>query len=465
MPSCARRCAAASQLGEEVQHGSVGAVADGVDADRETEVECAAKFGGHLGWGGDADPAVVGFGGLQLDKGGQHPGSAAAQAAIGKNFDMAQPQVVVAKARTQAQGCQMGQVVCGHIAGNSLEQVAGLAQPQQAAPLARAVVPLFEALGVQCGDAQPVQGCQGSCQRGILFGGGGKRDPAGYQVDGLFAQQAGQPAVGGAVEERVGWRSGLVCEPGDPQRRRIGHGAVQVAAVKQSRSLRPGHAVELGSTGEMGFAPPAFVPTVAYNPVPWPGCCCGDPFEHLGAAACAGQLHPVQAQCVLGEMEMGVAEAGQQQPTAQVDQGSLGASQGQRAGRGADGQDLLAVDRDCLGPGLAGFLGIHSAVVQDQTGRAGQLPHRTASFWLWQAHRMLADSKRWRVLLSWLKTIVPYCGQTAFEKERSAEEQHMKSIPNNILEMPVQGIHLTGTSLRQELGTAPTLLVFLRHFG
>jgi hypothetical protein len=78
---------------------------------------------------------------------------------------------------------------------------------------------------------------------------------------------------------------------------------------------------------------------------------------------------------------------------------------------------------------------------------------------------MLADSKRWRVLLSWLKTIVPYCGQTAFEKERSAEEQHMKSIPNNILEMPVQGIHLTGTSLRQELGTAPTLLVFLRHFG
>jgi hypothetical protein len=52
-----------------------------------------------------------------------------------------------------------------------------------------------------------------------------------------------------------------------------------------------------------------------------------------------------------------------------------------------------------------------------------------------------------------------------FEKERSAEEQHMESIPNNILEMPVQGVHLTGTSLRQELGTAPTLLVFLRHFG
>lgn len=78
---------------------------------------------------------------------------------------------------------------------------------------------------------------------------------------------------------------------------------------------------------------------------------------------------------------------------------------------------------------------------------------------------MLADSKRWRILLSWSKTIVPYCGRMTFEKERSAEEQHMKSIPNNILEMPVQGIHLTGTSLRQELGTAPTLLVFLRHFG
>ena len=158
----------------------------------------------------------------------------------------------------------------------------------------------------------------------------------------------------------------------------------------------------------MGFAPPAFVPTVADDPVSWPGCGGGDPFEHLGAAACAGQLHPVQAQRVLGEMEMGVAEAGQQQPAAQVDQGGLGASQGQRAGGGADGQDLLAVDRDCLGPGLAGFLGIHSAVVQDQSWRTGQLPHRTASFWLWQAHRMLADSKRWRVLLSWSKAIVPY---------------------------------------------------------
>jgi hypothetical protein len=52
-----------------------------------------------------------------------------------------------------------------------------------------------------------------------------------------------------------------------------------------------------------------------------------------------------------------------------------------------------------------------------------------------------------------------------FEKERRVEEPHMESIPNNILEMPVQGVHLTGTNLRQELGTAPTLLVFLRHFG
>jgi hypothetical protein len=41
----------------------------------------------------------------------------------------------------------------------------------------------------------------------------------------------------------------------------------------------------------------------------------------------------------------------------------------------------------------------------------------------------------------------------------------MKSIPSDVLDQRIQGLHLQGESLRANLGTQPTLLVFLRHFG
>ena len=41
----------------------------------------------------------------------------------------------------------------------------------------------------------------------------------------------------------------------------------------------------------------------------------------------------------------------------------------------------------------------------------------------------------------------------------------MRKIPHAILDRPVKGWNLSAATLREALGGAPTLLVFLRHFG
>ncbi len=41
----------------------------------------------------------------------------------------------------------------------------------------------------------------------------------------------------------------------------------------------------------------------------------------------------------------------------------------------------------------------------------------------------------------------------------------LKRIPDAVLDAPLQGRHLSGATLREEMGGKPTLLVFLRHFG
>jgi hypothetical protein len=40
-----------------------------------------------------------------------------------------------------------------------------------------------------------------------------------------------------------------------------------------------------------------------------------------------------------------------------------------------------------------------------------------------------------------------------------------QAIPSNLLESPVAGLNLRGGTLGGEIGSKPTLLVFLRHFG
>lgn len=41
----------------------------------------------------------------------------------------------------------------------------------------------------------------------------------------------------------------------------------------------------------------------------------------------------------------------------------------------------------------------------------------------------------------------------------------MQSLPPGVLDLPVQGVNIPTSTLRQQIGEAPTLLVFLRHFG
>ena len=38
-------------------------------------------------------------------------------------------------------------------------------------------------------------------------------------------------------------------------------------------------------------------------------------------------------------------------------------------------------------------------------------------------------------------------------------------IPEHILTQPIEGLNLTASTLGEQIGTTPTLLVFLRHFG
>lgn len=41
----------------------------------------------------------------------------------------------------------------------------------------------------------------------------------------------------------------------------------------------------------------------------------------------------------------------------------------------------------------------------------------------------------------------------------------MKRIPDALLDKEISGYRVTEQTLRAELGDAPTLLLFLRHFG
>lgn len=41
----------------------------------------------------------------------------------------------------------------------------------------------------------------------------------------------------------------------------------------------------------------------------------------------------------------------------------------------------------------------------------------------------------------------------------------MKNIPDFLLNHPIEGVNLSGQTLKEELGDAPKLLVFVRHFG
>jgi len=41
----------------------------------------------------------------------------------------------------------------------------------------------------------------------------------------------------------------------------------------------------------------------------------------------------------------------------------------------------------------------------------------------------------------------------------------MKTIPQSVLESPVEGVNLRPGMLQAQLGAELTLLVFLRHFG
>lgn len=41
----------------------------------------------------------------------------------------------------------------------------------------------------------------------------------------------------------------------------------------------------------------------------------------------------------------------------------------------------------------------------------------------------------------------------------------MWRIPDTVAQLPIRGRNLTGATLAEELGAAPTLLAFLRHLG
>ena len=174
------------QLRQHIQHFPHGPVADGVDGDGKTGILCIDGQLPQCLRRGDGDARVVRIAG----EGFQHVGGARPHRAVGKCFDVAHPQPVVAKTGLQAQARQLLADVrrrcsCGRAIGDGRLAVQLLKQPKTL------VAFIFHPLIVDAGQPQPVGFGDGfghpvgQC-RFVWFG-----DVAAYQFDGVpFAQNA-----------------------------------------------------------------------------------------------------------------------------------------------------------------------------------------------------------------------------------------------------------------------------------
>ncbi len=81
----------------------------------KAQFDGTAEFIGHLRGRRHAHTAIVRLAGVRFLEGGEHPGRARPQAAVGEDLDVAQPQVIVAEAVTQSQCLSITEVMRGDV--------------------------------------------------------------------------------------------------------------------------------------------------------------------------------------------------------------------------------------------------------------------------------------------------------------------------------------------------------------
>ncbi len=351
----------------------VGPVAVGVHGQGQAVLPGAAQrvLQGLHGGEGQACAAAPRIG-LQL------PGGAHALGSVGKELAVADAQAVAPLARAQAQGDGFVQALSREVGPDPQVQVPvrrqGLPGPQGRPSFD----PAHQALVVDSGEAEPVQGLEAVREGLGHLGAGGGRDPAGDQVDGQVPQDARGPAHPIPVDEpHRGVRSARA-DAGEAQSQGIGRGQMQVRAPKQDR-MPGGGPVQVRPEGHAPIRPVRFQPAQAEDPAAGRGALgrLGDPPGHLAQGGHSRQLEPPAAQGPVVVVDVPVHQARDDPPALQVEGPGAGPAQGPDVRVPAHGQDPARADGHGGGAGAGGVLGVAASVDQQQAGH-GRTRHSPA---------------------------------------------------------------------------------------
>lgn len=210
----------------------------------------------------------------------------------------------------------------------------------------------------------------GAQQPGDAIGGGRLRDEACDQAGGALLEHSAGRAVGLALDPAVGRVGGSCGEAGEFQSTGVGPGAVVVAVEQQYRAVGDDGVDELpgGHTAGEGLHRPA----AARDPLPLGvgrgiG---GDPAQVLLEVGGAGEVALAQLDAREDGMDMGVGEAGDQQPPGQVDHLRTGSDQLAHLAS-SDGDDPFAADSHRVGTTVGRVGGEGGTAGEDEIGVGG----------------------------------------------------------------------------------------------
>ena len=158
-------------------------------------------------------------------------------------------------------------------------------------------------------------------------------------------------------------------QTGQLERGAVGHGRMHIAAPEDGRPVA-GNRVQVGPSGQLAHPPANLVPAPADEPLAR-RCLIGpigDALHHFGFISTAGQINQTAAQTPVAKMDVGVAQAGQQQTAAEIDHVRLLTGQRQNLAVSTNSDNVRPADGHGRRPGLIGINGVDTAVVQDKCG-------------------------------------------------------------------------------------------------
>ena len=231
---------------QEIEHPAVGAVADGVDRHPAAETKCAS---GHVEAPGGIEPIGAPLPG-QVGEPLTHRRGVAAEAAVGEHLHAREADPPSGRADPLRRRLQIPRVGCGH----------------QDAHRDREARRRLDHDVEFCSGAGPVPGVgrhhgsdPGEADRGETGGGAHqvvrrhrrrqRAEGAGDRFDCRLAEDAGEAAGGIPVHRPAAGVGGVVADPGQGERRRVGHRHVGAVADHQHRTIG-GDPVEEVAIGE-----------------------------------------------------------------------------------------------------------------------------------------------------------------------------------------------------------------------